>query len=222
MIGPGTGIAPFRPFLQERQATKATGRPWRFFGDRRCATDFLYGDELAAFKESGTLTRLDLAFSRDRTDGSKEYVQHRMWEQADKHFGWLSDGAHVYVCGDERRMARTSTDFARHRGSLRSVGRCSGSRVRQQSHQVTPLPTRRLLGTSPLEGFWCFVERAFGFDPRGVFRGTGAPTSRHHRTPIFGGGRRWGRRRKIGGRRIPPRKDQPATGFRGVRPAADV
>jgi sulfite reductase (NADPH) flavoprotein alpha-component len=106
MIGPGTGIAPFRGFLQERQSTGASGRSWLFFGDRRRATDFLYGDELTRFVESGTLTRLDLAFSRDGVDGAKVYVQHRMWEQAGELYRWLQDGAHVYVCGDEKRMAK--------------------------------------------------------------------------------------------------------------------
>jgi sulfite reductase (NADPH) flavoprotein alpha-component len=106
MIGPGTGIAPFRAFLQERRATGATGRSWLFFGDRRRATDFLYGDELEEFVKSGTLTRLDLAFSRDRAHGSKEYVQQRMREHGAELFGWLSDGAYLYVCGDEKRMAK--------------------------------------------------------------------------------------------------------------------
>ena len=107
MIGPGTGIAPFRSFLQERRATAAPGRSWLFFGDRRRATDFLYGDELQDFEASGTLTKLDLAFSRDRPgDGPKEYVQQRMWENSAELFGWLQDGAYVYVCGDEKRMAK--------------------------------------------------------------------------------------------------------------------
>ena len=107
MIGPGTGIAPFRAFLQERRATAAPGRSWLFFGDRRRATDFLYGEELEGFVESGTLTKLDLAFSRDRPgDGPKEYVQQRMWENSAELFGWLQDGAYVYVCGDEKRMAK--------------------------------------------------------------------------------------------------------------------
>lgn len=104
MIGPGTGIAPFRAFLQERHATQAPGRSWLFFGERRRATDFLYGDELRGFVDSGTLTRLDLAFSRDQ--GNKIYVQQRMRENADEFYRWLQDGAHVYVCGDAERMAR--------------------------------------------------------------------------------------------------------------------
>jgi sulfite reductase (NADPH) flavoprotein alpha-component len=107
MVGPGTGIAPFRAFLQERRATGASGRSWLLFGDRRRRTDFLYGDELESFAASGTLTRLDLAFSRDGSgDAPKTYVQHRMREYAAELFGWLQDGAHLYVCGDEKRMAK--------------------------------------------------------------------------------------------------------------------
>jgi sulfite reductase (NADPH) flavoprotein alpha-component len=115
MIGPGTGIAPFRAFLQERQASRATGPSWLFFGDRRRASDFLYRDELQAFVESGTLTRLDLAFSRDHPRGRvKEYVQQRMWENSAELFGWLNDGAYVYVCGDEKRMAKDVNETLRH------------------------------------------------------------------------------------------------------------
>lgn len=105
MIGPGTGIAPFRAFLHERRATAAPGKTWLFFGDRRRTTDFLYGDELLGFLESGTLTRLDLAFSRDGA-GPKTYVQHRMKDNAAELFTWLQDGALVYVCGDADRMAK--------------------------------------------------------------------------------------------------------------------
>lgn len=104
MIGPGTGIAPFRGFLQERQATAAPGRSWLFFGDRRRTTDYLYRDELEAFVSSGTLSRLNLAFSRDSS--AKLYVQQRMRENAAELFRWLQDGAHLYVCGDAERMAR--------------------------------------------------------------------------------------------------------------------
>lgn len=111
MIGPGTGIAPFRAFLQERRASAAPGRSWLFFGDRRRTTDFLYGDELQAFAESGTLTRLDLAFSRDTV--AKLYVQQRMRENGAALFSWLQDGAHLYVCGDADRMAR-DVDAALH------------------------------------------------------------------------------------------------------------
>ncbi|CAN5486856.1 sulfite reductase flavoprotein subunit alpha [soil metagenome] len=120
MIGPGTGIAPFRGFLHERRATAAPGRSWLFFGDRRRATDFLYGDELAGFVESGILTRLDTAFSRDET-GPKCYVQQRMWENATELFAWLQEGAHVYVCGDADRMAK-DVDATLHG----IVARCGG------------------------------------------------------------------------------------------------
>ena len=105
MIGPGTGIAPFRAFLHERQATSARGKAWLFFGDRRRSSDFLYGDELTEFLESGALSRLDLAFSRE-VDAPKTYVQHRMKDNAADFFAWLQDGAHVYVCGDADRMAK--------------------------------------------------------------------------------------------------------------------
>lgn len=111
MIGPGTGIAPFRAFLQERQATAASGRSWLFFGDRRRATDFLYGEELTGFAGSGTLTRLDTAFSRDQD--TKVYVQQRMRENSAELFSWLQDGAHLYVCGDADRMAK-DVDTALH------------------------------------------------------------------------------------------------------------
>jgi sulfite reductase (NADPH) flavoprotein alpha-component len=104
MIGPGTGVAPFRAFLQERQVTGATGRNWLFFGAQRRATDFLYEDELAGFHKDGLLNRLDLAFSRDQAD--KIYVQHRMREAAAELWAWLQDGAHLYVCGDAQRMAK--------------------------------------------------------------------------------------------------------------------
>ncbi|MBV8493953.1 MAG: hypothetical protein JO162_10820, partial [Alphaproteobacteria bacterium] len=104
MIGPGTGIAPFRAFLQERRAVGATGRNWLFFGNPRRATDFLFEDELAAWHRDGLLARLDTAFSRDQDH--KIYVQHRMLEHAAELWAWLEDGAHLYVCGDALRMGR--------------------------------------------------------------------------------------------------------------------
>jgi len=104
MIGPGTGIAPFRAFLQERQATKAPGRNWLFFGHQRSAYDFFYQDEFLAMRAAGLLTRLTLAWSRD--DKEKVYVQHRMREVGRDFWSWLNDGAHVYVCGDALRMAK--------------------------------------------------------------------------------------------------------------------
>ena len=111
MVGPGTGIAPFRAFLEERKATGARGRNWLFFGDQKRATDFLYRDELEAMFKDGVLTRLDLAFSRDQPE--KIYVQHRMLERAKEIFAWLEEGAHFYVCGDARRMAK-DVDAALH------------------------------------------------------------------------------------------------------------
>ncbi|WP_052945193.1 diflavin oxidoreductase, partial [Acidisphaera rubrifaciens] len=104
MVGPGTGIAPFRAFLQHRAASGHKGRTWLFFGDRHRATDFLYEDELTGWLRDGTLARLDLAFSRDQA--GKVYVQDRMLEQAPDLWRWLQEGGHFYVCGDASRMAR--------------------------------------------------------------------------------------------------------------------
>ena len=103
MVGPGTGIAPFLAFLQERQAKGATGPNWLFFGDQHQATDFLYRDEIERYLESGLLTRCDTAFSRDGDE--KVYVQHRMQAAAAELWKWLESGAHFYVCGDASRMA---------------------------------------------------------------------------------------------------------------------
>ncbi len=111
MVGPGTGIAPFRAFLEERRASGAKGRNWLFFGDQKAAADFLYREELLGLQESGLLTRLDLAFSRDQAE--KIYVQHRMLENAAELYAWLEAGAHFYVCGDASRMAR-DVDLALH------------------------------------------------------------------------------------------------------------
>jgi len=104
MIGPGTGIAPFRAFLHERQAINAPGRNWLFFGHQRGSCDFFYEDELVAMRSSGLLTRLTLAWSRD--SDQKIYVQHRMREVGRDFWSWLNDGAHIYVCGDALRMAK--------------------------------------------------------------------------------------------------------------------
>ena len=103
MVGPGTGIAPFMAFLQEREATQAGGKNWLFFGDQHEACDFLYEEDLKSYQESGLLTRLDVAFSRD--GDSKVYVQDRMRENAAELWQWLKDGAFFYVCGDASRMA---------------------------------------------------------------------------------------------------------------------
>jgi sulfite reductase (NADPH) flavoprotein alpha-component len=104
MVGPGTGVAPFRAFLRERQAVGAPGRNWLFFGHQRQDTDFFYKDELTAMKEAGHLARLTLAWSREGSQ--KIYVQDRMREVGADLWRWLAEGAHVYVCGDAKRMAR--------------------------------------------------------------------------------------------------------------------
>ena len=104
MVGPGTGIAPFRAFVQERRATGASGRSWLFFGDRQFTHDFLYQLEWQGALKDGSLTRMDLAFSRDTPD--KLYVQHRIWEQRQDLVDWLDHGAYFYVCGDARSMAK--------------------------------------------------------------------------------------------------------------------
>jgi sulfite reductase (NADPH) flavoprotein alpha-component len=104
MIGPGTGVAPYRAFLQERQASGAGGRNWLFFGDRNYTHDFLYQLEWQALLKEGVLSRVDVAFSRDQPE--KVYVQHRLWERRAELWAWLEDGAHLYVCGDEKAMAK--------------------------------------------------------------------------------------------------------------------
>jgi sulfite reductase alpha subunit-like flavoprotein len=104
MIGPGTGVAPFRAFLQERQARGDRGANWLFFGEQHAATDFYYRDELDGMQNNGLLTRLSLAFSRDQAD--KIYVQHRIRQQGAELWRWLQDGAQIYVCGDATHMAK--------------------------------------------------------------------------------------------------------------------
>jgi len=137
MIGPGTGIAPFRAFLHERRAIEASGRNWLFFGHQRSNFDFFYEDELVAMRSAGLLTRLTLAWSRDGDE--KIYVQHRMREVGRDLWSWLNDGAHVYVCGDALRMAkdveavladviakhgaRTPADAAKFLAELKASGR---------------------------------------------------------------------------------------------------
>jgi sulfite reductase (NADPH) flavoprotein alpha-component len=120
MVGPGTGVAPFRGFLQEREAREAPGRSWLFFGERNLRHDFLYQVEWQQWLRDGILTRLDVAFSRD--GANKVYVQHRMLEHAAEIYRWLEDGAHFYVCGDEKAMAhdvhRTLIDIVEREGGL--------------------------------------------------------------------------------------------------------
>jgi sulfite reductase (NADPH) flavoprotein alpha-component len=112
MVGPGTGIAPFRAFLEERAATDAKGKNWLFFGDQKRTADFLYEEQLTAWQTNNFLTRLDLAFSRDQAE--KIYVQDRMIENAAELWSWLEAGAHFYVCGDASRMAK-DVDTALHK-----------------------------------------------------------------------------------------------------------
>ena len=120
MVGPGTGIAPFRAFIEERHKTGASGKNWLFFGDRSQKTDYLYGNEWEAYQKDGILNQLDLAWSRDQE--TKVYVQHKMLEKKAELWNWLQDGAVFYVCGDASRMAkdidRTLQSIARDEGSM--------------------------------------------------------------------------------------------------------
>jgi sulfite reductase (NADPH) flavoprotein alpha-component len=119
MVGPGTGIAPFRAFIEERKATGATGKNWLFFGDRSQNTDYLYGDEWESYQKDGILNELGLAWSRDQDE--KVYVQHKMIEKGSQLWSWLNDGAVFYVCGDASRMAK-DVDQA-----LRTIAQQEGS-----------------------------------------------------------------------------------------------
>ncbi|MEI6714905.1 MAG: sulfite reductase subunit alpha [Verrucomicrobiota bacterium] len=120
MVGPGTGVAPFRAFLQERKATGGGGKNWLFFGEQRRETDFLYEEELTQLQKEGVLTRLDVAFSRDQAE--KIYVQHKMREASKELFAWLEAGAHFFVCGDGARMAK-DVDAELHAIVARESGR---------------------------------------------------------------------------------------------------
>ena len=119
MVGPGTGIAPFRAFIEERKSTGAKGKNWLFFGDRSQKTDYLYGDEWESYQRDGILNELDLAWSRDQAE--KVYVQHKMLEKGSQLWSWLNDGAVFYVCGDASRMAK-DVDQA-----LRTIAQDEGS-----------------------------------------------------------------------------------------------
>ena len=119
MVGPGTGIAPFRAFIEERRAVGSTGKNWLFFGDRSSKTDYLYGEEWEKYRSDGLLTELDLAWSRDQAE--KEYVQHKMLTKGRELFAWLQEGANFYVCGDASRMAK-DVDLA-----LRQIAATEGS-----------------------------------------------------------------------------------------------
>jgi sulfite reductase (NADPH) flavoprotein alpha-component len=111
MVGPGTGVAPFRAYLQERKASGASGRNWLFFGEQRSHCDYFYQHEFESLQREGVLTHLHTAFSRDQA--YKVYVQHRLLENGKELYAWLQEGAHFYVCGDEARMAK-DVDAALH------------------------------------------------------------------------------------------------------------
>ena len=134
MVGPGTGIAPFRAFLEERRALAAPGKNWLFFGDQQRGCDFLYEEELTAMVKDGCLSRLDLAFSRDQAE--KIYVQNRMLENAGELWKWLEEGAHFYVCGDAKRMAK-DVDAALHQ----VVAQAGGRTMEQAAEYVAKLKT---------------------------------------------------------------------------------
>ncbi|WP_216831118.1 assimilatory sulfite reductase (NADPH) flavoprotein subunit [Alkalihalobacterium elongatum] len=120
MVGPGTGVAPFRAFMQEREEIAAEGKSWMFFGDQHFVTDFLYQTEWQKWLKDGVLTNMDVAFSRDTEE--KVYVQHRMLENSKELFQWLQEGAVVYICGDEKHMAHdvhnTLLDIIEKEGNL--------------------------------------------------------------------------------------------------------
>jgi len=120
MVGPGTGVAPFRAFMQEREASDAEGDNWMFFGDQTFTQDFLYQVEWQGYLKSGLLTKMDVAFSRDQAE--KVYVQDRIKENAKEVFEWLERGAHLYICGDANRMAKdvhnTLVDVIAEQGGL--------------------------------------------------------------------------------------------------------
>jgi len=120
MVGPGTGVAPFRAFMQEREASDAEGDNWMFFGDQTFTQDFLYQVEWQGYLKSGLLTKMDVAFSRDQAE--KVYVQDRIKENAKEVFEWLERGAHIYICGDANRMAKdvhnTLVDIIAEQGGL--------------------------------------------------------------------------------------------------------
>jgi len=122
MVGPGTGIAPFMAFLQERKVSGATGQNWLFFGDQKASTDFLYREELEAWQKEGVLHKLSTAFSRDQSE--KIYVQHRMLEAAEELYAWLEQGAYFYICGDASRMAK-DVDAALHQVVEKAGGKSS-------------------------------------------------------------------------------------------------
>jgi len=137
MVGPGTGIAPFRAFLEERQVMAATGRNWLFFGNAHAATDFFYEDELTAMQQAGFLSRLELAWSRDQAH--KIYVQDKIRECAAEVWEWLEGGAHFYVCGDATYMApdveRALFDLIRQYGGRDDEGAAAYLKTLKDEHR---------------------------------------------------------------------------------------
>ena len=128
MIGPGTGVAPFRAYLQERKATGAKGKNWLFFGAQHEKCDFAYGDEFEVYKKEGLLARLDCAWSRDQQQ--KIYVQHKMMENAAEIWDWIdAEGAHFFVCGDARRMAKDVD------ATLRKIVQAQGGKSVEQANE---------------------------------------------------------------------------------------
>lgn len=140
MCGPGTGIAPFRAFLQERKATGARGKAWLFFGEISAQTDFFYEEEWAQYLKNGVLDRFDTAFSRDQAE--KIYVQHRMMAAADEFWKWLEEGAIFYVCGDASRMA-SDVDRALHHVVETAGGRTPEQAAEYVSQMKTDKRYRR-------------------------------------------------------------------------------
>jgi sulfite reductase (NADPH) flavoprotein alpha-component len=136
MIGPGTGVAPFRGFVQERAATAASGRNWLFFGARQMDRDFLYQTEWQQALKHGALHRLDVAFSRDQAE--RVYVQQRMQEQGAQLFHWLESGAYLYVCGDAASMAPDV-----HAALLEIVGRHGGRSTEEAAAYLNTLMSER-------------------------------------------------------------------------------
>jgi sulfite reductase (NADPH) flavoprotein alpha-component len=135
MVGPGTGIAPFRAYLQERQALGAKGKNWLFFGAQREKCDYAYKEDFAQFQRDGVLTRLDCAWSRDQAH--KVYIQHRMLENAPEIWKWIDgEGAQFYVCGDARRMAKDVDAALR-----KIVQEQGGKRVDEASEYVEKMKT---------------------------------------------------------------------------------
>ncbi|MCK5478911.1 MAG: assimilatory sulfite reductase (NADPH) flavoprotein subunit [Methylococcales bacterium] len=132
MIGPGTGLAPFRAFLQDRQATKAQGKNWLFFGDQHKKTDFLYAEEMQKMQDEGLLTKLSLAFSRDQEQ--KIYVQDRLLEHSAKLYEWLEQGAYFYICGDAERMANDV-----HKALIETVAKEGGKRQQEAEDYVNDM-----------------------------------------------------------------------------------